>query len=205
MKTQPIYLAVEDVLSEHIAKKIIDKYMKGYAPYPVGRKSGQSHILKKLSSYRKSAQKLPFLILVDLDRKECAALFKRELFGDKPLEKNLLFRVAVREIESWILADKSGFCSYFGVPKDKLSDNPDDLEDAKQFLINAVQKYCKDKVYKADIAPSKQSGAVVGPAYNSSLLQFIDSSWSLDKAQAISPSLKRCVRALRNFARRNNR
>ena len=109
-------------------------------------------------------------------------------------------RLAVREIESWLLADKSGFCGYFNIPKDRLMARPDDLPDPKQFLIRMIKQYCKNKNYRDGIAPYGESGAVQGPAYNQTLIPFVQKAWNMRRAGKESPSLSRCFQAIKRHA-----
>ena len=194
-----IYLVSEDLLSEYIAQTIVKAYTYNH-PYPLKIRGGKSHILKNLLKYNQSAKNLKFLIIVDLDKTNCVVDFIKKHFHNVSLNKGLIFRVAIREIESWILADKIGFCNYFKVPKKHLQINPDDLHDPKQFLIETIKKYCKNKRRKEDITVQKGSNAIVGPAYNSALIEFIKDAWCIESARQNSPSLNRCIVALEKLS-----
>lgn len=194
-----INLVSEDLLGESIARKIIQKYAPNYQPHSINKTGGKSAILKRLLEYNRLAKHLKFFILLDLDQEQCIVHFIKKCFKNKLLKENLIFRVAVLEIESWILADSKGFSEYFKVPKEKLHDNPDKLKDPKRFLVNIIKKCCKEKSYRESIIPDKNSGAVVGPAYNSAMIQFIEKKWSPKRAINVSTSLKRCIQAVKNI------
>ena len=195
-----IYIASEDLLSRSVAEKIIKICRPDFSPYPIGPDRGKSAVLKKLPDYNKSAVGRIFFVVVDLDNERCVVDFIKKCVHRTPLNKGLLFRIAVREIESWLLADRIGFSHHFKIPKQKLPENPDSLEDPKQFLVNTIQRYCKSKNHKENIVPQKTTGAVVGPAYNLSLIQFIESDWNVERAGQNSSSLKRAVKALKSLS-----
>ncbi len=111
-------------------------------------------------------------------------------------QKGLVFRVAVRETESWILADRNSFCKYFNIPKQKMVKDPDKLSDPKQFLINIVRQYDKNKERRESVVPHRKSGAIVGPDYNSTLIHYIEHYWDVRKARQASDSLDRSVKAV---------
>ena len=194
-----IYVVSEDLLGRHVAEKIIKNCRPDFKPYPIGACRGKSSVLKKLPDYNKSADKMIFFVVVDLDNERCVVDFIKQYVRRMPLNKGLLFRIAVREIESWLLADRTGFCKRFKIPKQKLPKNPDSLEDPKRFLVNIIRQYCKDRNYRENIVPQKTTGALVGPAYNPSLIQFIENDWNIERAGQSSSSLKRAVKALKNL------
>ena len=194
-----IHVVSEDSLSECVATKIVKLYLKNHIPYPIHTGGGKSKILRRILQYNKSAKHLHFFIIIDLDREQCLAHFIKNCFKNQPLKKGMIFRVAVREIESWILADINGFYNYFTIPKQKLSSNPDKLNKPKQHLVNIIDQYCKKRTYKENIIPYKNSNAIVGPGYNSEMIKFIHNSWNVERARKNSESLNRCIMALKAF------
>ena len=107
-----------------------------------------------------------------------------------------MFRMAVKEVESWVLADQEGFSRYFEIPKQKMPQIPDQLPDPKQSLVEIIKKYCRNKNFRENIIPHPKSGALTGPGYNSTLVPFINKKWSVKRASKTSDSLNRCVKAL---------
>ena len=67
-----------------------------------------------------------------------------------PKHPNLLFRVAVKEVEAWLLAHRAAFATFLGI-SDKFipQEQVDTIPDPKQFLINLAAKSKKRKVRDA--------------------------------------------------------
>lgn len=100
-----LHLVSEDHLSESIAEKIIRQFTD-YEVYCIQSRGGRSYIEKRLLAYNRSAKKLSFFVIVDLDQNPCAGDYIKQHFGRTTISPNMIFRIAVREVESWILADQ---------------------------------------------------------------------------------------------------
>ncbi len=109
---------------------------------------------------------MPYLVLTDLDNRECAPSMIQEWL---PVTRNhnLIFRIAVREVESWILADRKGFAKFLGIAQKRIPENPDDLIDPKAELIHLARASRKRDLMK-DLVPREGSTARQGPAYTTS-------------------------------------
>lgn len=147
-----------------------------------------------------AASGIATLILTDLDRSVCPATliddWKSKSIRDRELPARLWFRVAVRETESWVLADRVAFADYLQVSVSNLDRNPDLLSDPKQFLLNLVRRKCRRKHFR-EMLPL--GNAHIGPAYNEILRKFIREHWSPERAAANSASLTRALNALKRF------
>ncbi|MBX3177009.1 MAG: hypothetical protein KF886_06605 [Candidatus Hydrogenedentes bacterium] len=136
--------------------------------------------------------------MTDLDTWPCAPSLISSWFGSSPdgspgLPKGLCFRIAVREIESWIMADRHAWAAYIEIAATNFPTRPDELPDPKQFLINVIRAKGKKKMH-ADMLP--RGSGHVGPLYNDVLCRFIQSTWSANRASRFSPSLMRAINAL---------
>lgn len=153
---------------------------------------GNQRIRKQIIAYN-SAVKYgnAYFILTDLDRKPCAPTLIQEWFGSVAIAPRLLFRVAVHEVESWVLADREGTADFLGVSIKKLPFQPDELPDPKQFLINLARK--SNRQIKQALVPIDDS-AIQGPGYVESMSSFIQNNWSLERALDNSPSLSRALK-----------
>ena len=105
-------------------------------------------------------------------------------------------RIAIKEIESWLLADIEGFSEFTGVSKANFPLNPELLPDVKKALIHIVRKSRKRSI-KEDILPLKN--AEIGPNYNNRLLEFLINNWDVSRAMLRSQSLKRAYNHLNSF------
>ncbi len=137
-------------------------------------------------------------VMTDLDQEECAPTLLQRWFPDVcRLPDSLLFRVAVREVESWILANREGLANFLGIANANFSNKPDTLEDPKSHLLDVIRAKGRRRFHK-NMLPT--GNAHIGPEYNSVLCDFVENHWNIDMAQMRSPSLKRTVDALYRIA-----
>ncbi|MGC3005229.1 hypothetical protein ACPF8X_44320, partial [Streptomyces sp. G35A] len=115
-----IALVVEDVLSLVLMEKVLAHTGRGYTVLRPLVARGVGNMRKSVSKYLNASRALPHVVLVDLDQTPCAPQL-REQWGVATLPRSMLFRVAVREAEAWVLADQEGFASYAGIPVSKIS------------------------------------------------------------------------------------
>jgi hypothetical protein len=166
----------------------------------MGRK-GNGYLKQKLPELVKTAHAIPVLLLTDLDRDECALTLLADWLGSRALPKDMLFRVAVREIEAWLLADRQGFSRFSGVPVEKVPRNPELLDDPKQVLLGLVRRF-GNRVAKTNLLPERNSTAKIGLGYNEALRCFVKGSWSVERAEVHADSLARTCRCLRELSLR---
>ena len=115
-----------------------------------------------------------------------------------PKHNNLLFRVAVREIEAWLLADSKGLAGYLAVKPGLVPKNPEALPDPKRNLVELARK-SRRKQIREDIVPRIGSTAQIGPGYNACLSEFVQSVWDVESAANRAASLRRTLDRLSTF------
>ena len=194
----PIYIASEDALSETLLHHLVSEANHDLQVAVSFGRRGNSYLRSKFQELCKTAQAIPVVLLTDLDNTPCAPELIALWCGRRALPDSMLFRVAVREIEAWLLADKDGFARFAGIPKSKMPLDPEQLEDPKQTLLNLVRHYGRREI-KANLLPSAGSTAKIGFGYNVILSDFVHSSWSLNRAIAHADSLERTYRRLREL------
>ena len=193
----PINIVFEDDLSKAVIMKILqsrDRYEVGIG-FPM---HGFGNIKKKIDGFNNAAKGMPYLVLTDLDKEECAPTLIQDWIKNVPIHQNLLFRVAVREVESWVLADRDCFAKFLGVEEVLIPVEVDEIGDPKDYLVNLVKKSSKRKL-RDDIVPKKGSTAKQGPNYNGPLISFVKNFWNPDEAMQNSPSLRRAIKAIEHF------
>jgi len=135
----PINLVFEDVLSEAVLKQMLKQSQR---PFSVGQclnQRGYGKIKKIISGLNYAAKGMPYLVLTDLDNAECPLVIISEWLT-QPKHPNLLFRVAVKEVEAWLLAHRSAFADFLGISVDLIPGDADRIPDPKQLLINLAKK-----------------------------------------------------------------
>ena len=191
-----IALATEDELSEAIGLRLIAESPFQEADVLPLRRNGSGYLKSKVESWRQLAGQQVVLLLTDLDQIDCPVALRNEWLGTRPVPDRLLLRIAVREIESWVLADHDAMRKLIG-DRGKLPPAPDELGDPKAFLLNMVRKYAPRDV-KQDLLAERGAMASQGLGYNRRLVAWVKSDWSPDRAAARSPSLLRARQALRD-------
>jgi len=190
-----INLLIEDELHLNIATVLLQHCVPSLKVHRVFGRRGKSYIKQHLSAHNQAAQFTPYLVLVDLDNDECPpSLINKWLTFQK--SGNLVFRVAVREAESWLISDRDNFAAFMGISKDIVTTTPENLPDPKEYLITLARRSRKRKI-KDDIIPDGQ--ATVGRNYNTCLADFVFRKWDAKKAMRNSQSLSGLIRALENL------
>jgi hypothetical protein len=192
----PLNLAVEDELSEAVIRRLLRHSKRHYAIGTVYGRNGFGYLRKTIAGWNRAARGIPFLVLTDLDTYPCpTALIEDWMPGHHP---NLLLRIAVREVESWVLADSANISHFLRVNARAIPPNPDSLPDPKRALIETASR-SRSRDIRDRIVPRRASTAKQGPDYNGCLIEFILEAWSVESAAGSSPSLARTVERLRSF------
>lgn len=196
----PISAVVEGRLDE-VVLRVVVRHAGGIVG-PVYGKRGKQYIQSRLNGYNNAAQYAPWVVLVDLDSDaECAPpLAKMWLPQPAPL---MCFRVAVREIEAWLLADRLRLAQFLRVPQRMIPHNPEEVPDPKHVMVS-LAKHSRERRLRHEMVPGVGSGREVGPAYNSRLIQFVTdrrNGWRPEVAAQASESLRRCLSRLGRLAR----
>ena len=195
-----IYIATEDAVSEAVAERLVLEANHGLSISVRMGGKGNTYLQKKAAGLAETARSIPVFLLTDMDRVKCPSVLIDKWFGGKTLPKDFLFRVVVREIEAWLLADRNSFAKFSGVPINKIPENPESLSDPKQTLLNLVRKHGRGAI-KSEIIPEKNSTAKVGVGYNQVLSGFVRDSWSPISAAKQADSLARARRRLSEIVR----
>lgn len=195
-----ITAAVEGPTDEAVLRAIVSA--RGATLDRVHGRHGKPDLRRALPGYNAAAMHAPWIVVVDLDGEYPCASMLVKAWLPAP-SRQMRFRVAVRQIEAWLLADAEHFSSFFGVRLGQVPARPDELADPKATVVALVSASRKTAI-KADMVPRPGSGRRVGPAYAARLIEFVtrsDSRWRVDKAASASPSLSRCVERVDELVR----
>ncbi|MFL6235027.1 MAG: hypothetical protein ACJ76N_17970 [Thermoanaerobaculia bacterium] len=188
-------VAVEGDLDEVALRRLLAE-----AGLPFGKiygKAGKDRLRNRIYDYNNAARLMPWIVLVDLDREaECAASLCRSWLPEPA--PRLMFRVAVRALEAWLLADGEAISEYLGVSKDRVPLLPDNEPDPKRSLVELARHSRQARIREA-MTPSL--GRRVGPLYSLLMTEFIERHWRPEIAAERSDSLRRCRLRLRELAR----
>ncbi len=189
-----ISAAVEGLIDQAVARRLA-KHVGAAAGSVYGRR-GKFYIRDNLRAYNNAAQDYPWLVLVDLDETDCAPSLRYNWLP-RPGEF-MCFRVAVREVESWLLADQERIAGFLQVPLSSIPENPEDILDAKEMVVELAAMSNSWEIME-DIVPRPGGHRKTGPAYNSRMIEFVQDArkgWRPDVAAENAESLARCIRCL---------
>jgi hypothetical protein len=196
-KTSPlsIWAAVEGTLDEAVVRRLIVHV--GAEPGPIHGKNGKPHLLRQVKAYNEAARYKPWIVLVDLDDDEVCAPPFRANWLPCPAPQ-MCFRVAVREVEAWLLADRERLARFLSVSLGGVPPEPEAIADPKRVMVDLARRSRKREI-REEMVPRPESGRPVGPAYSSHLMEFVadtTAGWRPDAAAESSESLRRCIHAL---------
>jgi hypothetical protein len=182
-------LATEDELSEVVGLKLVDAAGADVAVSLTIRRNGFGYLKSKMRNFCELARTMPVLLLTDLDTALCPSAMIGEWSRKDAVPSGLLFRVAVRQVESWLLADREGMANLMDVSVRQLPSNPDSLPDAKRFLLQLANK--APRKVRDELLASRGAMARQGMGYNALLSDFVRLRWNPIKAATRSDSLSR--------------
>lgn len=187
-----IYIYTEDLLGLTVATIIAEDL--DFQIAHSDKLGGNRQLRANLKKYNQIAARFPVLVFTDLDERECAPTLIRQWTQGISPSKNLLLRVNVHEVESWLFGDQESFAEFLGIHPSNMPEDPEGLLNPKQTLFNLVRDKSKKREIKAGLLPSNNSG--LGPEYNTLLCRFVRNHYSYRRAAPRCNSLERAVRAL---------
>lgn len=193
-----ITIATEDELSEAVGRRLVADILPAFELLPPLRKGGNGYLKSKCPNFNQMAARHPVLLITDLDNSDCASALIESWFGILPRHANLKFRVAVREIESWLLADHQGMQNLLVNGANNIAANPDNLPNPKEYLLQRAKRAPRD--VRNDLIRIKGALAMQGLGYNSRLCAFVREVWEPARASQRSNSLARAIQRLKELA-----
>ncbi len=195
--TRPVVVsaAVEGIVDEAVVRKLI--LSAGGHPGTVYGKNGKASLRRQIGGYNCAAQHSPWIVLVDLDHDaDCAPPFCREWISNRA--PSLCFRVAVREVEAWLMADTDSLAAFLGVARSRVPLNPEQLQEPKIEMVNLARQ-SRRRAIREEMVPRQGSHRAEGPAYASRLIDYVQNSWRPDVAIERAESLRRATMRLREL------
>ena len=108
-----VEVALEGATDEPVARRLLESV--GLDVGSVRITDGKPALDSNLQGYAAAARYWPWFVLRDLDHDEpCAGALVARLVSNPPLR--LCLRIAVREVEAWLLGDAARFSSSFVFP-----------------------------------------------------------------------------------------
>jgi hypothetical protein len=193
-----ITAAVEGLVDEAVVRRLVLVECKGKLGNIHG-KNGKPDLQRKINAYNSAAQRARWLVLVDLNNEaDCVPPMKTRWV---PIPSwGMCFRVAVRAVEAWLLADRETISRFLSIPLSLVPGNPEVVENPKQVMVNLARRSRRRDI-REDMVPRPEGGRSVGPAYSSRMVEYVSSTWQPDVAAQSSESLRRCLVRLKEVIR----
>lgn len=200
-----VTVGVEDLLSESVAKRLLLDYAPIFQEIRTEGKTGYGQLKGRFSSFNMIARyREPVLLITDLDNpKSCPIALIREWSQGFEIETDLLFRVVVVEIETWLLADRVGMSQWLEVSDVLIQRHPESITQPKETLVGLARRSPNRRLREA-IVPPPGSTRSVGPGYNDCLGEFAVQHWNIEAARLNSPSLDRAIVRIDELAHRQS-
>ena len=177
--------AVDTAVARRICKEVELEVATVYGEH------GKQRLDRSLKGYNAAARYRSWFVLRDLDTDVDCAPRLRERLLDSP-SPGMAFRIAVREVEAWLMADRKSFSRYFGVSVGLVTNDPESVRHPKDHLVSVVRR-SRSRRIRDDVVPRDRSKARIGPGYSSRLIEYVQSAWSPAAASDRSESLRRCL------------
>ena len=187
--------AVEGPTDEAVLGRVVEHL--GGSLGPAYGKAGKPALIEHLRGYNRAAQFRPWIVLVDLDQDAECAPPARAQWLPAP-SRFMCFRIAVRKVESWLLADRETLAAFLGVAMSHVPTLPEMLDDPKQTMINLARRSRRSAI-KVDMVPRPESGRSEGQAYMSRMIEYAQGPWRPDVAAQHADSLQRLCRRLAEY------
>ena len=185
-------LAVEDELSSAVVRRLLRNHPVASNGCMVAGLRGFGYLKANLGNYMQVAKNVrPVFMLTDLDHSICAPSLMAAWFQGASMPRQFLFCVAVREVESWLLADRTAMAAFLDVSEAKITRDVESISGPKEYLLKLASRAPRD--IRRDLLPAKNAVASQGFGYNSRMGQFVEQYWSPERGGEICSSLKRAM------------
>jgi len=170
---------------------------------PSLRAGGQSQVIDHVQQHLAIKPGKQLVAFVDLDDITTKGKYKcarelRERNGLVGIDRQVCFRVAVREAEAWLLADRDKIMEFLAVDDNAayrriVGSSPDDIPDPKLALCQLAALSSNPNVV-SDVRLTPSGSEAMG--YRLAMLEYARSYWRPKIATANSRSLRCAVRRL---------
>lgn len=187
--------AVEGILDAAVIQRLIAEC--GGEPGTIYGQTGKDFLRERIHGYNNAARHSPWIVLVDLDSSAECAPSLRAAWIPHPAPQ-MCFRVVVRAVEAWLMADAQTLSSFLGVPRTQIPAFPEDVHDPKRVMVDLARRSRKRNI-RMDIVPREGSGRTAGPVYATRLIEYVQLRWRPVVAADNTESLRRAVDCIRRL------
>ncbi len=205
-----VIIVGEDAVTQSIIKRLIKEVCPDGMSILREDPARGGQIRSLAARYNVLAQSYRIILLADLDQAVCPFTEQQAWLGNQPRHPRFMFRFAVDEAESWLLADRTGFARFLGIQPELIPmatpsnerREPDNLEirppvKSSFFIMHQLATISNRREIREALVPLNRSSK--GPQYNSTLVPFIENDWNIEAARQNSRSLNRMYGRLQEW------
>ena len=184
-----ITVAVEGELDSIIVQKLIEQ--AGGQVSTLLSPRGKSKIRKNIENYNSAARHALWVVVVDLNNEhDCAPSLLQEWLPEA--SQYMCFRVAVREIEAWLMGDAETLADYLEISRSKIERNPEALSDPKPkvAMVNLAKESRSREIRQRMVSKNDNKP---GPYYTAVLSDYAHNHWRPEVAAERADSLRRAM------------
>ncbi|HXJ22590.1 MAG TPA: hypothetical protein VMT03_20395 [Polyangia bacterium] len=197
MPKEIVSVAVEGVTDTEVVARVFDWLAIGLGN--VYGERGKAYLDARLSAWNEAAKYSPWVVLRDLDRDAvCASDLVKDLLPSP--SSFMRFRIAVRSIEAWLLADSEKLAEFLAIKRAAIPTDPDAVIEPKRALVELARQSSRREI-RMDFVPRAGTSAKVGPAFAAGIIEFTRLHWRPETATHRSESLRRFVAAVSGWQR----
>ncbi len=169
-------------------------------PRTLEHSSGQGLVLEAVALFNDAARYKRWFAITDLDNKFACAGLARQRWLPSPAPY-MCFRIAVQEIEAWLIADKQRFAEFLQVDPGIIPNNPEDIRDPKEQSLIMMPKEMILTLAQSSLDPQIYPRLKAVSSYNNEMGKFAKKYWRPAIAAQNSPSLKKCIERLQQLSK----
>jgi hypothetical protein len=187
----PVSIATEGYIDAAVARKVLREC--GLKLDAELGKKGKGFIDANVAKFNRAASRTDqWVVLRDLDHDApCGGALARRLLKEPAPE--MRFRIVVREIESWILADIESLTKVFSLPTLPDIQGANIEQSPKLRLLKLFARSKSSTVKREMVRGMEDTGLEAGPLYNPNLVSYVKDHWRIKVAAANSVSLRRAI------------
>ncbi len=192
-----VSLIAEGLLDEQVLRQLLEQTAPHLQASVCYGKHGRDWMDANLVKFNHAAQTWPYVALADLEQVECPPDLLSRWFP-RGRHSNLQARIAVRMVESWLLADRDALAGFLGIAVHHIPQFPEEEANPKLVMVNLARR-SHSQTIREEMAPAPNSAGMVGKNYQGQLESFVIQHWQAERAQIHSLSLQRAIRTLQQF------
>lgn len=205
-----VYISGEDAVTVAVIRRLLSYVSSRFVVLGnIPARGGE--VKSKILKSNLLARDYPVVMLLDLDH-GCAPELKNKLLQGNPQSRHFLMNISVDEAEAWLMADRQGFSTFFGIdintiPVPEMQKQGGHVGRTEMnfpyksslMLTHELALHSSKKEIRQKIGVPTPNGPKKGKEYNDAIVPFIENDWDIAAALPNSDSLQRMVRRLREL------